>query len=85
MAMAAREGEMPPFLGPGREPTEIAHDTRRCEMARSSRNARREVRDRDEPGNIAAPQTVRTPKNALGIRAAISDCPTAVDHNRRSR
>jgi len=54
-------------------------------MARSSRNARREVRDRDEPGTIAAPQTVRTPKNALGTRAAISDCPNAVDQNRRSR
>jgi hypothetical protein len=54
-------------------------------MARSSRNARREVRDRDEPGSIAALQTVRTPKNALGTRAAMSDCPNAVDHNRRSR
>ena len=55
------------------------------EKARNSKRAKRELRDRDDPGNIAALQRVNTPKKALGVRAAISDSPNIFDDKRRSR
>jgi hypothetical protein len=53
---------MPPFLGPGREPTEIAHDTRRCREMTKPAGPASKIR---QPLNMSPASLMRPRKNSL--------------------